>query len=195
MGKVDMNKQQKQSRLMNTAFYLFTTKGIARTTISDIVREANMAKGTFYLYFHDKYELQEHLITWKAGELFQHAITHSGYEKQASPAEKVIAIVNDVLDVLQQDTRLLRFINKNLSWGLFRHAIDRSDDPYFAFFQEILGISDPKRLEVLIYTIVELVSATCHSVILEQDPVSLEQYRPYLIGIIRGILTQGEPPV
>ena len=39
-----------------TAFELFTTKGLTKTTISDIVDQAGVAKGTFYLYFKDKYD-------------------------------------------------------------------------------------------------------------------------------------------
>lgn len=50
-----MKKQKKKDALFNTAFELFTTKGTNQTTISDIVNKAGVAKGTFYLYFKDKY--------------------------------------------------------------------------------------------------------------------------------------------
>ena len=53
MGKVDLNKKQKKESLLNTAFSLFTSKGFQNTSISDIVKEAGVAKGTFYLYFTD----------------------------------------------------------------------------------------------------------------------------------------------
>ena len=51
-----------------------------------------------------------------------------------------------------------------------------------------MGIEDIKKLEVVVYTIIQLVSSTCHSVILEQDPVDITQYKPYLYQIIRGIV-------
>ena len=51
MGKLESNKKKKKNALYTTAFDLFTTKGIAKTTISDIVESAGVAKGTFYLYF------------------------------------------------------------------------------------------------------------------------------------------------
>ena len=188
MSKVEENKLLKQSRLMETAFSLFTTKGFAHTTISDIVREADMAKGTFYLYFHDKYELQERLIVWKAEDLFQHVVAQSGYEKLEDPADKVIAIINDILDQLQKKPHLLKFINKNLSWGVFRRAIGRAENNYITFFQNILGIQDAQKLEIMVYTIIEFVSSTCHSVILEQNPVDLETYRPFMTRIVRKIL-------
>ena len=70
MGKLELNKKRKKSALYNTAFELFTTKGLAKTTISDIVENAGVAKGTFYLYFKDKYDIRNKLISHKAGELF-----------------------------------------------------------------------------------------------------------------------------
>ena len=36
MGKIDENKRKKKEALFNTAYELFTTKGITSTTISDI---------------------------------------------------------------------------------------------------------------------------------------------------------------
>ena len=173
---------------MDTAFYLFTTKGFARTTIADIVHEADLAKGTFYLYFRDKYELQERLVAWKSEELFNHAIAFSNYQEKETPADKVLAIIDDILDQVSKQPNLLRFINKNLSWGLFRRAVEHVRIDFTKIFQEILGIEDIKKLEVVVYTIIELVSSTCHSVILEQDPVDIEQYKPYLYQIIRGIV-------
>ena len=44
MGKLEMKKQKKKDALFNTAFELFTTKGLAKTTISDIVDQAGVAK-------------------------------------------------------------------------------------------------------------------------------------------------------
>lgn len=71
MGKLETNKKIKKAALFNTAFDLFTTKGLAKTTISDIVEQAGVAKGTFYLYFKDKYDIRNKLISHKTGELLQ----------------------------------------------------------------------------------------------------------------------------
>ena len=73
MGKVDDNKKLKMNTLLQTAFDLFTGKGFAKTTVSDIVNQAGLAKGTFYLYFKDKYDLRDKLIAHKACQLFDDA--------------------------------------------------------------------------------------------------------------------------
>ena len=43
-----------------------------------------------------------------------------------------------------------------------------------------------------VYTILELVGAACHSVILSGDPVDLDTYLPYLHRSIRAIMDSFE---
>ena len=69
MGKLDTNKKVKEDSLLNTAFSLFTTKGVSKTSISDIVNNAGVAKGTFYLYFKDKYDIRNKLVSHKSSQL------------------------------------------------------------------------------------------------------------------------------
>ena len=77
----DNSKGNKEERLLNTGFKLFTEKGFKDTSIQDIVDNANVAKGTFYLYFKDKYELRDILIAKKSMALFTDAINslHENY--------------------------------------------------------------------------------------------------------------------
>ena len=69
-----MEEVPKRKRLLASAYNLFTTKGINSTTIQDIVDAAKVAKGTFYLYFEDKYHIQEQLVVAKSEELFNNAL-------------------------------------------------------------------------------------------------------------------------
>ncbi len=192
MGKVEENKQDKETRLLNTAFSLFTTKGIAKTSVADIVERAGMAKGTFYLYFRDKYDLQEKLISRKAEQVFQHAMEHSRYEDCDNFPDALIAIVDDILDQLQHNPTLLRFINKNISWSIFRRAMDLSKENYEVVLADILSKADGQveDIPLLLYTIIELTGSTCFSIILDRDPVDLEQYKPYLYRVIRAMIRE-----
>ena len=190
MSRVEENKLLKKNNLMNTAFQLFTSQGLAKTSISDIVERAGVAKGTFYLYFKDKYDLHEKLVIHQSEQLFRHALEQSGYREKETSADKLLAIIDDILYQLQRNPLLLQFINKNLSWGVFRRAINKWQPDYPAIFEEIMGTSpaDRKTLEIEVYTILELVGATCHSVILNSDPVDLDTYLPHLHRAIRAIL-------
>ena len=58
MGKLEDNKKIKREAILDAAFLLFTTKGLTKTSVADITAAAGVAKGTFYLYFKDKYDLR-----------------------------------------------------------------------------------------------------------------------------------------
>ena len=67
-------EKNKESRLLETAFRLFTEKGMKDTSVQEIVDNADVAKGTFYLYFKDKYEIRDILIARKSHKLFNDAL-------------------------------------------------------------------------------------------------------------------------
>ena len=205
MGKIDENKLQKKTRLMDTAYDLYTSQGIVKTTIEDIARKAGIAKGTFYLYFKDKYDLQDKLIAHRSEQVFEHALQHSDYEAMDNPEDKVLAIVDDILEQLRSEKLILKFIHKNLSWGVFMRALDKSETDFKEVFKEITGGTDSAAadsaagadsadsdLGIEIYLILELVGSTCYSVILDDDPVDFETFKPYLHRSIRALMRSFE---
>ena len=109
MGKVEDKKKQKSDTLFFSAFNLFTSKGFNETTIADIVKEAGVAKGTFYLYFKDKYDLREKLIAYKASILFQNALdaylkSELALEEKVRDIEgKMIFFVDNVINQLKNN--------------------------------------------------------------------------------------------
>lgn len=49
-----LDKEKRRTELLRAARDVFATKGYHEARIEDIVAAARVAKGTFYLYFHDK---------------------------------------------------------------------------------------------------------------------------------------------
>lgn len=195
MGKAEENKRKKRTALLSQAFSLFMNKGITNTTISEIVEQADVAKGTFYIYFKDKDDLIEKLIAQKAEQLLINALDILNKHPETIKVEdKLVLIADSLLEQLNSDSRLLKFINKNLNYGIYKKALlseeVKSDFDVMASYYEILHSdgSEWKEPVLMLYTIVELVSSTCHSIILEQEPVDLEYYKPYLFECIRRIV-------
>lgn len=195
MGKVDENKQQKLESLFKSAYDLFLTQGISKTSIHDIVQKAGVAKGTFYLYFKDKYEIRDRLIAKTAGKLFMAA--HDELERAQIPEfeDKIIFIVDYVLDEMVKSRAVLKFVSKNLSWGIFRQAITKndkdSDIDVMGFFNKMVKENPDVKLkapETMLFLIIELASSTSYSTILENDPISYEELKPYLNESIRAII-------
>ena len=197
MGKWELNKKKKKDALYNTAFELFTTKGLAKTTISDIVEKAGVAKGTFYLYFKDKYEIQDILIAKKSEKLFNDALKELRKNYIESFSDQIIFIVNHIIDELKKQPTLLKFISKNLSWGIYNKSIlkiyengeNKEDGVYYLFMKGVEENKLPlKNPEVTLFMIMELVSSTCFTSILEKQPLPIEEYKPYLYDAIRQFL-------
>lgn len=195
MGKAEENKKKKRLALLSEAFSLFANKGIANTTISDITQKAGVGKGTFYFYFKDKEDLIEKLVAHKAEQLFIHALNRLKEQKtDMSVEDTLIFIADDLIEQLIEDNKLLRLINKNLNYGIYRSALTReevkSDFDFLAHYYEILEKDGSQWKEplLMLYTIVELVSSTCHTIILEREPVDYESYKPYLFACIRSII-------
>lgn len=194
MGKVDINKQRKKEALLNTAFDLFTSKGINDTSISDIVNKAGVAKGTFYLYFRDKYDIRNLLISHKSSQLFMSAHTDMLKADIDKMEDKIVFVMNHIIDDLVTDKKMLNFISKNLSWGFFKKALmandNNSDVNFLEIYKTIINESedDYKDPEIMLFMIIELVSSTCYSTILYSEPVSIEELKPYLEAAVRGII-------
>lgn len=49
-----INKHQRRAQLVAAATEAFARQGVAATSVADIVRDAGVAQGTFYLYFTSK---------------------------------------------------------------------------------------------------------------------------------------------
>lgn len=200
MGKIEDKKKQKKEALLASAFQLFTEKGIDNTSVSEIAKNANMAKGTFYLYFKDKYEVQDCLIAYQANLIFEKAnkqLSHQILEKTYHSFEEcIIFLVDYVIDQLNENPTLLRFISKNLSWGVFSNIriAGMDNKNCMDVFDSLLEESKKKyrQKELMIYMIVELVNSTCYNVILHKAPVKIEELKEELYITIQKILHQFE---
>ncbi|MCR5670156.1 MAG: TetR/AcrR family transcriptional regulator [Butyrivibrio sp.] len=196
MGKADINKKLKMENLLNTSFELFTSKGINKTSISDIVEKAGVAKGTFYLYFKDKYDIRNRLIAHKSSQLFMQA--YSALLKADIPdfSDRIIFIMDYVLDELAANKGLLAFIYKDLSWAVFKRALttpmSENDIDFNEVYQKMLEESDVEFTdpEVMLFMIIELVGSAGYSSIMYNDPVSLEELKPHLARAVRSIIEQ-----
>lgn len=195
MGKLELNKKLKKDALFNTAFELFTTKGLNKTTISDIVEKAGVAKGTFYLYFKDKYDIRNKLISHKSSEIFLKAAEDlDKLDHEPDFEEQIIFLIDHIINQLNSDKSLLTFISKNLSWGIFKNALTSpsiSGDLNFSeIYEKMLCSTEDKfkNPEIMLFMIVEFVSSTCYSVILYNEPADLEQFKPFLYESVYSII-------
>ena len=190
---------EKETRLLNSGFKLFTHKGFKETSIQEIVDDAKVAKGTFYTYFKDKFELRNVLIARKSNKLFNDAFKALQKTNINQLDDQVIFIIDYIIDVLNKNQILLQFIAKNLSWGIYTKTINElyqnteaEESSIYQLFlngikEQNIKIDNP---EVTLYMIIELVSSTCFNSILYKEPLPIQEFKPYLYKEIRNLISE-----
>lgn len=194
------NNDSKESRLLETAYNLFTRKGIKDTSIQEIADNADVGKGTFYLYFKDKYELRDVLIYRKSKKLFNDAYKESKKQSFTCLTDQIIFIIDNVINKLIKNQLLLKFVSKNLSWGVFNNTLNNiytisneedTEGIYDLFVKGIkqydIKMENPKTT---LFMIVELVSSTCFNSILYGEPEPIEEFKPKLYDAIKKLINE-----
>lgn len=183
----------KKDRIAEAAYQLFLEQGFDNVSVQEIVERAGVAKGTFYLYFHDREDLKDYVIAGKSNQLFQDAIIALHQTDIEDFEDQIIFIIDYVTNVLAQNKDALRLIAKNLSFGLFSRRMGEM----FTEEADIVGLLSNaarknnlqlKNPRILLFMIIELTSSTCFSCILEEEPVELAVYKPYLFETVHQMI-------
>lgn len=195
-SKIAINKNEKLNKLLDTAFELFTNKGIKHTSIQDIVDKAGVAKGTFYLYFKDKYELQDYLLAITSYKLFAGALKEYEKENLIRLDDKIIYIIDYIIDEFIKRPVLINFIKKNLSLGLYSEKISILIDNNQLGLKELFikdvkekGLNMPNP-EITLFMIIELTGSTVFASIVNQEPLPIEKYKPILYQTIKRMINE-----
>ncbi len=196
--KKDVKKEpEKESKLLESGFKLFINKGFQDTSIQEIVDDAGVAKGTFYTYFKDKYDIRNKLIAKKSNKLFNDAYKKLKKTDINKLDEQVIFIVDYIINYLEKNKLLLQFISKNLSWGIYTKTINelyqKNETENNTILELFLnGIKEQniklENPEVTLYMIIELVSSTCFNSILYKEPLPINEFKPFLYNEIRKLI-------
>ncbi len=93
MGIIERKEREKEARrsqILDATERIFQSKGIQQATMDDIAREAELAKGTIYLYYRNKEELQVGIML-RAFEMMNEGF-QIAVEKENLGIKKIMAI-------------------------------------------------------------------------------------------------------
>ena len=196
--KIENNKLEKELKLLDSAYKLYSSKGINNTSIQDIVNDAGVAKGTLYLYFKDKYDLEKNLVIKKSNELFHKALSKLNTDVINKFDDQLIFVIDNVIDELNSNHDLIKLIYKDLSFGFYNNGINTIIDNDEIGISETFmkGIKDNnvklENPEVVLYMIIELVGSTVFNSIVKEIPLPINEYKPYLYKTIRVLLNENK---
>lgn len=190
MGKIEKKKSEKYANLLSSAFELFKDKGVSAVSIDEIVKRAGVAKGTFYLYFKDKFDLISHLILKKATEFLSPDIEVPLIKTDDDFEFCLKNFIDHLVNFLESNRTLTVLIDKNLNMGA-NAVIENSEGPIKELYNNILlyfqskGFPE-KEVEIKMYAYINMTLSCCCNAILRSYPYTLEEIVPQLYDIIIG---------
>lgn len=193
-GKIERNKADKEISLLNSAYDLFAKTGINDTTIDKIVQKAGVAKGTFYLYFKNKYDIFDRIVLDKTSELIHAAVEDTMHHEYETRYEKIIFFISYIIDYLAGHKLLMKIIHKNLSYSMYRRLVtsaDNNDDIKriinFLKQDRQAGIYEENEINNLLFILIEMTGSVCYSSIIDNEPAPINEIKPVLLKTIKRI--------
>ena len=188
MDKMLQKKNEKYQKLIAAAFDLFENNGISAVSIDDIVKKAGVAKGTFYLYFKDKFDLISKLILKKAAE-YMNLTSEIPDIKNDEDFDRCIKKYIDLLvEFLEKNKTLTLLIDKNVHICVNAVIENREGtvkelyDKILSYFED-LGFSS-QEISIKMYLCIDLIVSSCCNAILRSKPYSLNEVKPHLYDIV-----------
>lgn len=196
MSTVEGKKQEKRRALLDAAYELFLERGTAKTSVEDITSRAKVGKGTFYLYFQDKGAVMQALLGRVSYQLLNDACIAVEQQTQLeSFPDKMVFVIDHIIEALRQDTLVLKFLERNFVWpGMDQIEASKDAEPLMRKLLAVV-LTSPEmagRTEREIYQRITALGSMCISVcyssILEGKPDNIDNMKPVLYDIIRRAL-------
>lgn len=188
-------KSAKKVKLIDAAFELFTIKGINPTAIDEVVKRAGVAKGTFYLYFKDKYDLLEQIITLKCRELVQNVLNSISDEINSGnilPSEKIIMFMDRVMDGFIENRNLAVLVLRDMAafrklWS--REEFIKEGESYNTLINIFIeGGCDEENAPKTMYMAFIAAASVCCDSILYQSPYTPDEIRPQIHLLVKSLI-------
>lgn len=160
-----VKKQEKYDAILDAAFKVIEDKGFESTSISDIVKHANVAQGTFYLYFKSKNDL----VPAIAAELL--SITYDmlldRVKNSMSFDQKLATIIDVTFENTEKYKEVIVLCYSGLAYG---HSFEKWEEMYTPYYnwmekqlrlaQEQTEIAEDIKIEFSVRVIINLIEQT-----------------------------------
>jgi len=124
----------RRRQILHTAKRIFSEKGFHNASVADIIDQAGIARGTFYLYFTNKRDIFDNLLSNLLEELDQRVRPVDLTPGNPEPLEQVRQNIRRVLELVQKEPELFDIL-------LHHSALDeKSAEVVQAFYDKVLHL-------------------------------------------------------
>ncbi len=159
---------------------LLFKKPYDRITVTDVINEANISRGTFYAYYSDIHDLAENAEDQMMTRI-RELIRGAAAENLTTDPRKMLEIITGDLEKHRDKVRIM--LEKNSGLRLHERLKEKLKKSLNDEFQDI---KEPERSVMISYTIGGVLEA-CIDWILSDDPCD----RKILIETVTALIEQG----
>ena len=193
-GLITQKKEEKKKNIIDAAYKLFTVNGVSNTSIAMICQKAGIAKGTFYLYFHDKEDVLRNLVKKMSFDILKDAHDES-LKENTDFINTVISMANYLIELFKNDKDTLLVIKKDFIWPISETEFNTTDDPTMSKIREAIndyskeiGMSSHKIL-LRLYAILSMLYSISYSSIIDGFPNNIDNLKDEIFEIIKRTLS------
>ncbi|SHE96274.1 TetR family transcriptional regulator [Alkalibacter saccharofermentans] len=139
------DKNEKRNKLLLASMTLIKKNGFENTSVSQIVKEAGVAQGTFYLYFHSK----NALVPAIASQIFdeQLLLIKDRYDESVNSLESLLQILVDVTyEITEKHKDLINFLYSGFAYDNSFETWENIYRPYYSWLETSLNSLKEKSL-------------------------------------------------
>jgi AcrR family transcriptional regulator len=180
LGKIEEKKLDKFRRILDSAYALSEHKDVHFVSIDEIVKNAGVSKGTFYLYFKDKYDLISKIIIDKISAFMSENDAEGLWLDSSSDyGESIDSLVKGISEFLKKNMTLTKLIDKNVHICVNAVIENLSGSPkklYDATLEALVtsGLSKAEA-ENKLYIFFDMTVSCCCNALIRGKPLGIDE--------------------
>ena len=122
MPRISKAPEERRLEFIETADRLFFERGFDETAVSDLVKELNVAQGTFYCYFKSKEDVLAAVIHRSIAETMERLKARCN-EPSKNATERLTRIVNTSLEDYSANSKQITYVQKESNAGIHQKIV------------------------------------------------------------------------
>ncbi len=186
-----MKKNTRRDEIRNIAKRLFIENGVKATSVNEIVKEAKIAKGTFYIYYSCKDEIIDEVFNEISIDFIKHMFVDIEHKSGMSKDEAVDRIVDRAVEGFENNREFLEIMKNDISNNKEFKYKKNFIEQFKHKFERVVNISlneGELDADVTLYIIADMFIGACYSAIILGVPYTIGEVKKNLKGIIHKVL-------
>lgn len=176
----------KKEKIFESAHVLFLEKGIEKTSVREITEKAQVAKGTFYLYFENKQDLISAFIHHQLVSVINQTIQNI----DKTDSDWFHQFFDQLIQVCAGSADMLHFLEKNmdskelLAAVAFNHDQTEEElkDSKIVIEMEKMGYEKEDAV-IRMMLGMRIVLSACYDSLILKNSFTLDKIRPYILSL------------